>query len=192
MCVLGVMVSPGFCQEADGILANVIEAQGGRELLASLKDSTAVAAMELVGMGMSGTGTMYVKEPNMMRLDLEFMGMFMTQAFDGAVAWATNPETGADQEAPEELARIVRYSSYGNSAWLNPEKYGISYRYKGKETIEGKEYYLLDRVFSDGYTITFFIDMDTSLIYKMEFVVLTVTETSYNSGLEDSFFKMRD
>ena len=132
--MLGLLVSPGFSQDAKKILEKLIEANGGRKLLESIKDSTASATIDLPEMGMSGTGTMYTKEPNKMRLDLELMGMIITQAFDGEIAWGINPQTGIAEELPEDLAAVSRDSSYGYSAFLHPEKYGITHNYKGKET----------------------------------------------------------
>lgn len=164
--ILGLLVVPGSSQSADEILGKVIEAQGGRKLLESIKDITTVGDMEIIPMGISGTGTMYMKEPNMMRLDMEFMGTVITQAFDGENAWATNPQTGAVENLPDELTAIMKNGSFGNAALLEPEKYGIKYVYKGKENIDGKDYLVLDRVHSDGYTISLYIDPETYLTYK--------------------------
>jgi outer membrane lipoprotein-sorting protein len=229
--VLGLLVSPGSSQDVKKVLEQVIEAQGGRKLLESIDDMTSKATMDLTQMGMSGTVAMYIKEPAMMRYDMDFMGMLFTQACDGEIAWMINPQTGGTEELPEELAATVIAGSYGNSAFLNPEKYGISYTLKGKENIEGKDYMILERVYSDGYTISFYVDPDNYLIYKTkqksfdemmseiieeavlsdykkvhgimtahtltilrdgaEFGTIILSEVEINTGLEDSFFKMK-
>ena len=49
--ILGLLVVPGSSQNADEILEKIIKAQGGREVLESFKDSTTVADMELIQMG---------------------------------------------------------------------------------------------------------------------------------------------
>jgi hypothetical protein len=54
----------------------------------------------------------------------------------------------------------------GNDALLHPEKYGITYTYKGKETIEGQDYYLLEQAFEDGFITTMYIDAKTYLVHK--------------------------
>jgi outer membrane lipoprotein-sorting protein len=166
--VLGLMAVPASSQNAGGILEKVIEAQGGRKILEGIKDMATDASMELIQMGMSGSGTMYTKEPNKMRLDMDFMGMVFTQAFDGENSWMINPQTGMAEDLPEELAEVMRHSSFGNAAFLDPAKYGIKYAFKGKERVEGKDYLVLDRVHEGGYTITIYIDPDTYLIYKMK------------------------
>ena len=230
LLVLSLASLPGLSQDAKTIVEKMIDAQGGRELLEGIKDVTSESTMELTQMGISGSGAMYVKEPNLMRLDMEFMGMMLTQAFDGEMAWSINPQTGGTEELPEELTQVMRNSSFGNSALLWPEKYGITFKLKDKESIDGKEYIVLDRVHSDGYVVSHYIDPETYLIYKTkqqsydemmspimeetvltdykevegakiahtitllrdgdEFGVLTVTSVKFNTGLEDSFFKM--
>lgn len=230
--MLALISTPGLTQDAKKILEKVIEAQGGRKALEGIKDSTSSGIMEIAQMGLSGTGTMYTKEPNLMRLDMDFMGMVITQSFDGESAWMTNPQSGTVDEMPEELGNIFKNSSYGNSAFLNPEKYGIKFNHKGKENFEGKDYQVLERAHSDGYIITFYVDSESYLIYKIkqrslnemlqeiieetilsdykkvngvmtahsviivrdgeEFGSITITEVTFNSGLEDSFFKMSE
>ncbi len=166
LLVVGPLTAPAYSQDAAEILAKVIEAQGGRKVLAGIKDSTSAADMELITMGINGTGTMYNKEPNKMRLDMEFMGMLMTQAFDGETAWQINPQSGGVEEMPAELAALMRDSSFGNSALLEPEKYGITYKYQGKQSIDGKDQLALDRVHSSGYVITYYVDPETYLISR--------------------------
>ena len=164
--ILGLLVVPGSSQNANEILERVIKAQGGRKILEGIKDVTTVADMEIIQMGISGSVTIYMKEPNMMRLDVESMGMIVTQAFDGETAWWIGSQTGMTEDLPEEMAEVMRNDSFGNSALLDPTKYGIKYTYKGKEAIEGKDYLVLDRIHSGGYTIALYIDPETYLIYK--------------------------
>ncbi len=227
---MGFLISPAYSQDVKTIIDKIIDAQGGRKLLESIKDSTSIATMDLPSMGMSGTGTMYNKEPNKMRLDLDIMGMIITQACDGETAWEYNSQIGVSEPLTGNMESVFINSAYGNSAFLAPEKYGISYELKGNETINGKEYLLLERIYPDKYTIAIYIDPETFLIYKFkqesfdemqmevleesvfsdykkvdgvmtpfsitilhdgaEFAVLSVSDVQFNTGLDDSFFKM--
>lgn len=230
---LSIITSPGFGQKAADILEKMIEAQGGRNLLEKIKDSTYSGTVEMIQMGMEGTMTIYHKEPNKLRQDIEFMGMMITTAFDGETAWMTNPESGNVEELPEKAAEQTKREAvdFGNAALLHPEKYGITYTLKGKENIEGKDYFVLERTFPDGHKATLYVDSETYLTYKTlsttdnpmtgmeveaeilisdykkvdgmmiphsitifydgeEFGKMSVTEVKFNSGLEDSFFKM--
>ena len=230
LLIFGFLAGQSFSQSVDEILEKMIEAQGGRGKLASIKDATITGEFEMPAMGMSGTMSRYQKEPNLLRMDIEVMGMLITQAYDGEIAWIINPQTGATEEMPEEQAAYFKRDTYGFGALLAPEKLGISYAYKGKEKIEDKEYHVLEQSFSDGSTITMYLDPKTYLIYIVkamsldqmmmeteeetimsdykevdgimtafqmtiyhgneEFLVVTVSEVKYNSGLEESLFKM--
>ena len=228
--LLSLMTSTGLSQEASDILKKMVEAQGGKKVLEKIEDMTSSGSLEMIQMGMSGSITMYKKEPNKVRMDIEVMGMIITQAFDGETAWMVNPQTGSKEEMSEEQAENMNRMALGADALLYPEKYGISFAYKGKEKIEEKEYLVLEQTFADGHKATLYIDPKTYLIYKTksttmnqmgvevesetfesdfkkvngmtiaysitifqdgeEFMKLTLTDITFNSGLEDSLFKM--
>jgi outer membrane lipoprotein-sorting protein len=164
--VLGLMTSPGLCQKSEKILEKIIKAQGGKKALEKINDTTLTGTFEMPAMGMSGTMTFYQKEPNKMRWDAEFMGMMMTQSFDGETAWATNPQTGSAQEMPEKMAEDFKRGALGRDTLLNPKKFGITYAHKGKEKIEDKDYLVLEQTFADGYKSTLYVDPKTYLVYK--------------------------
>jgi outer membrane lipoprotein-sorting protein len=227
--IFGVTASPGVGQKAMDVLEKMIDAEGGRKVLGSIKDTTMTGTLEIAMAGMSGSLTMSLKEPNMMRMDMEMMGMVFTQAYDGEVAWGTNPQTGANEEMSSEQAEGFKRQAYGNDILLNPDKHGITYTLKESENIEGKDYYVLVQTFPDGFQMTMYIDSKTYLPYKAvstinqmgveseaesflsdwrkvegtmipfmlkvlydgeEAVTMIFTEVKYNSGIEDSFFKM--
>jgi outer membrane lipoprotein-sorting protein len=230
--LLSLMTSPGLSQEASDILKKMVEAQGGKKAIEKIKDMTSSGTMELTQMGMTGSITIYKKEPDKVRMDIEVMGMIMTQAYDGETSWWVNPQTGSREEMPEQQAEDMKRTALGIDAYIYPEKYGISFAYKGKEKIEEKEYLVLEQTFSDGYKSTLYIDPKTYLTYKSksttvnqmgveveqetfesdfkkvngitiaysmiiiqdgeEFMKLTLTEVTFNSGLEDSLFKMSE
>jgi len=224
------MASPGLSQKTSDILEKMIDAQGGRKSLEKVKDMTMIGSMEMIVMGMSGSLTIYSKEPNKMRMDIEIMGMVITQAFDGETAWGTNPMTGATEELSGDQADELRRQALGNDSFLHPDKYGITYTLKGKETVDDRECFVLEQTHSDGHTTTLYVDSKTYLIYKTvattmgqmgveveaesfssdykkvngmmiqhsirvlqdgeEFMTLTFTEVTVNTGLDDSLFKM--
>jgi len=159
-------VSAGFSQDTGKILKKMIDAQGGKKTLESIKDSTLSGTMEMIQAGITGSITLYQKEPNKMRMDGEVMGMVITQAYDGETAWMINPQTGTAEKLPEQAAEEVKRQALGNDALLNPEKYGITYTYIGKENIDGKDYFVLEQTFSDGFKASLYIDSQTYLTYK--------------------------
>ena len=164
--LLSLVVTPGLSQEASDVLAKMIDAQGGKKNLEKVKDMTMTGNIELVSMGMSGSLTLYSKEPNKLRMDIEIMGMVITQAYDGEIAWWTSPQTGASEELSGEQADDFKRQAMGNDSLLNPAKYGITYTLKGKETVDGVECFVLEQTYSDGHTVSLYIDSKTYLLYK--------------------------
>jgi len=230
--LMTLIVSPGSGQTAEKILKKMIKAQGGKKVFESVKDMTLSGSAEMTQQGMSGSIAVYKKEPNKRRVDFEVMGMVITQAYDGETAWWVNPQTGSTEEMSEHQAAEMKRESLPIISFLYPEKYGISFAYKGKEKIEDKDYFVLEETYPDGFKATFYVDPDTYLIYKTkfktigmmgaevetelimsdfkkvdgmimahsitsfmdgeEFMIITITEVSFNTGLEDSLFKMSE
>lgn len=168
--LLSIICSPGFSQDAKKLLDKVITASGGRKVMEAIKDTTISGTMDLVQMGISGTITLYHKEPNMQRQDMELMGMVISLGFDGETGWSVNPETGSTDDLPEQAQEAAKNEAlgFGNSCMLYPEKHGITFADKGKEKVKGKEYLLLEMIFENGSTSLIYIDPGTYLPYKMK------------------------
>ena len=225
---------PAAGQTAKDVLSKMIEAQGGRKYLSTIKDSTTTGNLVINQMGMEITGTLtiYQKEPNKMRMDMDLssVGIFMSQGYDGQQAWSTNPQTGIVEEMPPDQALDFSRQAMGLEYTLHPEKYNITYELKPKAAIDGKEYFVLDTILADGFKITQYVDPATYLTYKSEmmglemtgatvkteqffsdykkvgqgmvshslrvlqdgteFLTMTITNVTYNSGHEDSLFAM--
>lgn len=173
LCLLGVFIPsffsiPGFGQDVADILKKRIDARGGRKLVEAIKDMTVTGDIEITQMGLSGTMTMYVKEPNKSRQDIEVMGMIITSAYDGEIAWMINPQTGSSEEVPEDQAAEAKRGalSQGNALLLNPEKHGAKYTFKAKEKVDDKDCLVLLLTFADGHEVTQYVDAKTYLLYK--------------------------
>lgn len=163
--LVGLITSPGLADKEKELLEKMIIAQGGRKLISSIKDTTISGTIEISLSGMSGPLTLYRKEPNKMRIDTEIMGKVMTTAYDGETAWWTNPTTGATEELSGEQADQIIRESMGSDSILNPEKNGITYTYKREEKVYDKDCIVLEQTFSDGQTVTLYIDAKTYLPY---------------------------
>lgn len=217
-------------EKAQDIIEKMVEAQGGTKLLKSIKDMTITGTFELIQDGMTGPLTFYKKEPDKRRVDIELMGMVITQAYDGTIAWWINPQTGAVEEMNEQQTAEAKRQALPMASILEPEKYGLSFTYKGKEQIENKDYFVLEQTYPDGFKATLYIDAETYLLYKsksttvgpygneieneeissdykkiggmvfphlittyndgQEYSIITIEEATFNTGLEDSLFKM--
>jgi len=157
-----------FAQDAKAmqVLEEMIEAMGGRATLMAAKDMTATGTMEMPSMGMEGSATLYTMKGDRFRMDIEIMGMSITSAFDGEAGWMINPQTGAVEDLPGEQLEDMKRQAIGDSAYLEPEKYGIVYTSKGQEKLEDKDCDVLLMTYADGYEVTLYIDSKTHLLYK--------------------------
>jgi outer membrane lipoprotein-sorting protein len=163
---LGLSVSQGIGQDIKEIRAKMVEASGGNQIYESLKDLTITGTLDLTMQGLSGSLTIYKKEPDKRRTDIEVMGMLITQAYDGEIAWFTNPQTGASEELSGDQAAQLKRQAMPSLAAVYPEKYGISWEYKDKVTIEDKEYLVLSSTYPDGFQVTVYVDPSTYLTFK--------------------------
>jgi outer membrane lipoprotein-sorting protein len=168
LCFLGLAltVQPGLGQTAQDIVQKMVDAQGGRKVLESIKDMTLSGTLELVQQGMSGPVTVYKKEPDKRRADIEIQGFVITQAYDGQAAWGTNLQTFAQEVFSGEAAASLKREALPLVSSLAPEKYGISYTYKGKEKVEQRDYLVLEVSYADGFKATIFVDPETYLPFK--------------------------
>jgi outer membrane lipoprotein-sorting protein len=167
----------------------MIEAQGGRKYLSGIQDQVYEGSIDLVQYGMSGTFTMYLKEPNKMRMDMEAMGMLISQGYDGQTAWQTNPQTGVIEELPADQAKDFARQAIGLSYLLYPEKFNIKYVLQPKAEIEGKEYIVIQTILEDGFTITQYIDPSTYLAYKSEQLQMGMTGVEVNTEAYPSDYR---
>jgi len=173
LALVSIAALPGYGQTAQDVLKKVVEAMGGRKALAAIKDTTMTGTYELVPMSMNGTFTMYQKEPNKMRADMDIpaMGMMISQTYDGQKAMWTNPQNGgAVEEMPETQSKAFSRQAMGNDAYLNPEKYKITYALKPKVKIGDMEYIIIEQTLADGFKATIYVDPKTYLIFKTEAV----------------------
>jgi outer membrane lipoprotein-sorting protein len=161
---LAALALPVQAQTVDEVLAKMIDAAGGRKAMEAIKDSTMLATMEIPSMNMSGTMTMYQKEPDKMRMDTEIMGMKMTQAYDGKIGWGVNPQTGKAEEAPAKAQGELKRMAQGYDAQLNPQKYGLTYVLKGKEKIGENDCFVLEQTMAgEEEKTTIYVDGATYL-----------------------------
>lgn len=165
--LFGLLTAPAVCQTGDEIAEKMIDAMGGRKVLEGIKDMTVSTSAEMISLGIESTITVYMKEPNLARSDMSVMGMIITQGFNGETAWLISPETGAAEDLSEEVLEYAKRDSLGHTALLHPEKFGITFSYKGKEKIEDKDYLILEQAFDDGFTKTLYLDPETYLPFKI-------------------------
>lgn len=167
---VGLFTSLAYSETADDVVKKMVEAQGGRKVLESIKDITWTGTLEVVAQGLEGKLTIYKKEPNKRRsdIDIDLVGFVISQAFNGKTGWKTNQQTGGQEEMTEEQTANSRRQAIAITALLNPKKNGLSFALKEKEKIEGKDYIVLEQTYPDGHKSLLYIDPETHLTYKSQ------------------------
>ncbi len=173
--LMAILTLSASAQTEKEILENMIKAIGGRETMAAIKDSRGTGIMEIIQFGMNAPFTYYQKEPNKYRMEFEVMGMKVVQTYDGQKGMMTNPQTGEIIELPPDQARQIAKQSWGYDIYLNPDKYGVTFSFKGKEEVDGKTCLVLEQKFPDGDYIINYLDSSTYLIHKMRTTALSPT-----------------
>ena len=176
-------------EEGKRILERLINAFGGRDRLSEIQDTTVTCNINIIPANISGSLIISEKK-NKIRQDIQIMGMDIIQAYNGETGWMTNPQTGAVVDMPEPVLEQFKRDALGNGALLYPEKYGITFTFSGRETVEGKEYLLLKQTHKDGFESTIYIDPDTFLIHKT--LETTVTQTLEKTDQETTLSDYRD
>jgi len=145
---------------------NIIQAQGGRAALEAVKDSTLYGTYEVIPLAQNGRIKMCMKEPDKMRVDIDFMGRSFSQGYDGLKAWQNDYQAGGVRELDARGTADFRRQALGNDAQLNPAKWGVTYVLKPKERILDKDYLVLEQGYQDGEKVTFYVDPATHFVYK--------------------------
>lgn len=189
LILLNLIILPAHSQTGKDILEKMIEALGGRKTLAEIKDTKIIGTMEIIQYGMTAPMIIYQKEPNKYRMETEVMGYTLIQVYDGQKAMRNNPQTGEIEELSPDQTKMLMRQALGNDATLNPEKYGITYTYKGEETVDGKKFYVLEQKFSDGDITTMYLDAATYLPYKSKSKGLSPTGTEVETEVVFSDYR---
>lgn len=124
--------------------------------------------------------------PNKEAMKIEAQGMvFQSSYYDGTKGASSNMQTGKKEMTAEEIA--AKKKTEGLFPEMNYKKSGMQYKLKGIETINGKDYYVME--VNDGETQSFDY-YDAKTFYKFKTVSIKKEEgETVEITLEYSDFK---
>lgn len=138
------ILNTASAQSVDDILDQYLAKTGGK------KEWRKLQSMRMEGtvptFGMSFPITILSKAPNMLRVEVETMGMtIIPQSFDGKVAWAKNPMTGSStpQKFSPASTTAMNNATEFSPPYLDYKQKGHLIELEGKETLQGKECFKL-------------------------------------------------
>lgn len=151
-------------QSLDEIVKNYSTAMKS-DKIAKIKTIKITGKMSAMGMEMPMT--MYMKNPNKIKVVYSFNGQEMISVFDGEKGYIMNPMMGSAD--PVELTGAQLKQVQSNNAFRNEL---LSYQknnqltFEGMEDVNGKPAYKLKVSVADGNPIYMFIDKGTNLVVK--------------------------
>jgi hypothetical protein len=144
------------------VLENYVRALGGREALA--KVTTRVVKGSRVGAdGVLVPEEIYQKAPDKLSVMTSYPNVTFRSGFDGARAWALDSR-GADQLNDQFAEALRREAEFYNGVRLRelyPKLTAV-----GRETVGGRETYVVRASASDGGVEKFYFDAQTGLLVR--------------------------
>ena len=190
LAALTLAVGPVSAQEAeevselDRVLAMHHEARGGLEKLRSIQGVRATGTMSV--QGIEAPFTIHLRRPNQSRVEGDFGGMALIQAFDGQQAWGQQPGQPKPAVVEGELAAAQAADAALSSPWFEYTELGYQVELAGLEEIESGEAWKLVVTAPGGVTQQVFIGTDDGLEKKR------IYQTDFGFGMEEATTRFED
>jgi hypothetical protein len=151
----------------DGIVENNIDAMGGRAAIEAVQSIQ--IDLHIKDPSFEVDGTYCAARPGKMRIDVSAEGKHVfTEAFDGQSGWQWEGK-GEQKPATEKGTAALRHGVElpGKLFGLHELK-ARGHRIKsiGREQIDGLNYYVLELILNDGYTVSLYVDPDSWLVTR--------------------------
>jgi len=158
----------GFAEtEVEDLLSKMIEDRGGRAVLSELRTTIMKGTVTFVSQGgVSGNFTETHMYPDKSLIEMGVAGTVITQGLCGELAWADNPLAGGYQELTSEEKDYMKRDALGDYAYLDPEAYGVTYKYMGMDTDGGAEFHVLEQLLGTTKA-TIYVHPESYQIHKV-------------------------
>jgi len=156
-------------RKAGEIIEKHVAAVGGVEKIRAIR--TLRARGTLTQNGVDLPFTLWMKRPNLCRMDVEFGNTPIVQAHDGETTWWVNPLLGIDKprKMPDDLAKsVLRWTDF-EGPLVEYDKKGHTAEYAGEEETDKGKLHKIKLTLSGGEVWHVFIDAKTFLEVKRTF-----------------------
>ena len=153
----------------DEILDKYVQAIGGKDAVQKITSRVSKGTFELEQMPGDATTEIYQKAPNKTFTNTESASFgAYKRGFNGTVGWQDNPQAGLGEITGGQLADMKRGADFYRDIKLKeiyPKR-----TLKGKESVNGKDAYVVELTPTEGSAETWSFDADTgSRIVAMSF-----------------------
>jgi outer membrane lipoprotein-sorting protein len=147
-------------------IVNKYTAANKLDKVSSLKTIQIAGNMSMGGMQLPVT--MWMKNPNKIKILTDLNGQSMIQVYDGIKGYTVNPMTGSSSPvamSAEEVEQTLRANMFQNymATYLKKGQLGL----EGEEKVKDKPSFKLKATNEDGTVIYFFIDKSSYLMSKI-------------------------
>lgn len=156
-------------QTAEEIVGLNVAARGGLQRWRTVQTLRYVGRMD-VGRGMQVPFRLELKRPRKMRLEFEFQGKTVVQAYDGRAGYKLTPYMGSEQPealSPEEL-KVAASQAELDGPLLDYAAKGHRLELLGREPVEGKDAFRLAVTLDGGAVRQLLLDAASGLEVKLE------------------------
>jgi hypothetical protein len=155
-----------FAQTADDIISKYLDAIGGKEKLAAIKNIYMEGSVDANGQQI--TIKIWNVNKTSARSEYTVMGMTGYNIITKDSGWNFNPFGGGKVAEPMTSDQVKRaqIGLDAQSPLLNYKDKGYKVSYKGKDDVDGSDAYKLELVVNDSLTTTYFIDPTTYYIMR--------------------------
>src|SRR5690606_859445 len=126
-------------QQLDEVLARHYDAMGGLEQMKALQAVKMTGKAAMPAQGVELDIVVYQARPNLFRLDQEFDGTLLVQAYDGTTAWVVNPFLGQEGpvKVPDEQTPAMAAMSDFDGPLYDYDAKGHTLELVGREEVDG-------------------------------------------------------
>jgi outer membrane lipoprotein-sorting protein len=154
----------------EALIQQHIEAVGGLEALRAVETVSLTGESQMPSIGMTLPLTVYQKRPEMMRIRVEVpgMGAEVINAYDGEVAWESNPMQGGIRKVTGEQERTFKEQADIDGMLVDHAAKGYEVMYAGEAEVRGAPAHKLRVVRQDSSETFIFLDAASHLAVKTE------------------------
>lgn len=159
--------APSSMPSVDQIIEKYVQAVGGKSAAEKLNSRVAKGTFVMDQFPGEASQEIYEKAPNkqLSITDAPSFGV-VKRGFNGTVGWQDMPQTGLQDLTGSQLAAMKRYSNFYGETRL-PELYP-KMTVKGKESVTGKDAYVVEATPDDGPAEIMYFDADSGLLVRLQ------------------------
>ena len=162
---------------AADVLDGYVKAIGGRKAIEKHTSMVMAGSLEVVNIGIKGTGEIISKEPGKVAVTTTLDGLGTTrQGFDGKSGWSADPLSGLRDMDAKEIALIERSVFSSDVRWRDVWK---TVEFVGTETLDGRSVHVvkLSPAPGGGSSTTNFYDAESGLLVRTDMTIETTAAT---------------